>query len=142
MVEIEFEEPELSVCGCCGKTITRLTRFVTRDGDAYAVYYVEFTEGHDHRRADVMVGLGEWGDDTVVPEEARVAFTFKIWLGEESYQVSMIDPDDSPWTTRFLGRRISRADALKHPALQEVFDLSDHIARCDKPLIGFLNPIA
>ena len=36
---------------------TRLTRFVTRDGDAHAVYYVEFTEGHEHRRAAVMVAF-------------------------------------------------------------------------------------
>jgi hypothetical protein len=111
MDEIEFEEPEFSICECCGRTITRLTRFVTRDGGAYAVYYVEFTEGHEQRRAAAMVGLGDW-DEGAAPQEARVAFTFHIWFQRENYQVSLIDPDDSPWSTGFLGRRVSRADAL------------------------------
>lgn len=142
MDDIEFEEPEFSVCECCGKTITRLTRFVTRNGDAYAVYYVQFTQGLEHRRADVMVGLGEWGDDALVPEEARIAFTFQLWLGEVSYHVSMIEPDDSPWSTGYLGRRLPLSEALEHPALQQVFDLSDHMVRCDEPLIGFLNTAA
>jgi hypothetical protein len=139
MDQIEFEEPEHSVCKCCGKTTTRLTRFVTRDENAYAVYYAAFTADHEDRRASVMVGIGDWGDDDVVPEEGRAAFTFQIWLGDDSYQVSIIDPDDSMWDTTFLGRRIPRAEALTHPLIQEVFDLSDHMVRCDEPLIAFLT---
>jgi hypothetical protein len=38
MIRIEFENPIESQCECCGKTTVRLTRFVYRDDDAYAVY--------------------------------------------------------------------------------------------------------
>jgi hypothetical protein len=139
MDAIEFEEPEYSACACCGRKITNLTRFVTRDENAYAVYYVQFTEGHEGRRAAVMVGLGDW-DENALADEARVSFAFYIWPSEDSYQVSIIDPDDSPWTTDFLGRRLVRAEALEHPLLPEVFALSDHVVLCDEPLAAFLYP--
>ncbi len=43
MIRIEFEEPTSSSCACCGKATIRLTRFVYRDEDAYAVYYAQYT---------------------------------------------------------------------------------------------------
>jgi len=138
MDEIEFDEPETSVCECCGRTSKRLTRFVTRDGGAFAVYYVTFTEGHGDRKAFVMVGLGDWDEDAL-PEEVRTAFTYEIWLADDAYQLSLIDPDESPWSSTYLGRRLSIAEARAHPLLKEVFDLSDHMVRCDEPLIAYLT---
>lgn len=138
MDQIEFDDPEHSTCDCCGKKTTRLTRFVRRDGNAFAVYFVMFTDGHEDSAASVMVGIGDWDDDAV-PEDARVAFTYRIWLADDSYQLSVIDPDDSPWDTEYLGRRLPRDEALHHDLLQEVFDLSDHMVRCDQPLIEHLN---
>jgi hypothetical protein len=138
MDQIEFEDPEHSVCECCGKTTTRLTRFVTRDGEAFAVYYAAFTQGHPGRGADVMVGLGDWSEDAD-PETARVAFTYRIWGADEAYELGFIEPEDSPWDTTFLGRRLGAAEARSHPRVQEVYDLSDHTTRCDEPLIAFLG---
>jgi hypothetical protein len=138
MNQIEFEEPEISVCECCGRASKRLTRFVTRNGDAFAVYYVKFTEGHDNRKAYVMVGFGDW-DDNALPDEARTSFTYEIWLADDAYQLSLIDPDQSPWDTGYLGHRLSAIEARAHPLLQEVFDLSDHIVRCDESLVAYLD---
>ncbi|WP_441999132.1 hypothetical protein [Microvirga sp. 2TAF3] len=68
MDEIEFEEPQVETCPCCGTTTTRLVRYVTRDGDAFAVYLAAFTSGtgHDPSKTvpdyvSVLVGLGRWG---------------------------------------------------------------------------------
>ena len=105
MDSIEFEPPEYMACDCCGRSMTRLTRFVHRDEDAFAVYFVEFTPGHEERIAWVIVGLGEWGDDDVDPQEARAAFAYCIRLGQASYELSIIDADESPWTTTYLGRQ-------------------------------------
>lgn len=140
MEDIEFEPPQHSLCECCGKTITKLTRYVRRDGEAYAVYFVQFTEQHAPREAFVMVGLGEWGVDDVDPEQVRTAFAYKLWLGETSYNLAIIDADESPWSTTFLGRRLSRLEALAHANLQDVFDLSDHMTQCDENVIAFFNP--
>jgi hypothetical protein len=39
----------------------RVTRFVTKDGDAHAVYYLQFTAGHDSPHIAGLISLGEWG---------------------------------------------------------------------------------
>jgi len=139
MDEIEFEPPEHTACSCCGRDMTRLTRFVRRDGNAFAVYFVEFTDGHQDCEAFVIVGLGDWGDDDLDPQKARIAFAYRIRPGEASYELSIINVDDSPWSTTYLGRRLTRTEALSHPWLQEIYDLSDHMVQCDEPLIAFLN---
>jgi len=139
MDQIDFEPPERTTCACCGKPTTRLTRFVTRDGDAFAVYYAKFTEGHADRAAYVMVGLGDWSEDAVAAE-ARTAFTFCLRPAADEYRLSLIDPDDSPWTTAWLGRGLKPVEARAHPLIQEVYDLSDHMLRSDQPLLAFLDP--
>lgn len=68
MLRIEFEPPEHSLCECCGKTTTRLTRFVYKNDDAYAVYYANFTPQHPEKVLRGLISLGEWGDDNVGPE--------------------------------------------------------------------------
>ena len=84
---IEFEEPEESVCDCCGGATTSLTRFVTRDGDAFAVYFAKFSNNHPEGWVSVLVGLGDWSEDT--DSSQRTAFAFRIWT------------TDSPtWTAR------------------------------------------
>lgn len=60
MIEIEFEEPKTTKCECCGNT-ARLTRYVYQDNDAFSVYYVLFTEGHDEQAVYCLIWLGEWG---------------------------------------------------------------------------------
>jgi hypothetical protein len=136
---IEFEEPEIRTCECCGRPITSLTRFVYRGGDAFAVYYLNLDHDSDRRVAYGLAGFGEWGEDEVDPREVRVAFAFRLANGVDTYELSVIDADASPWRTEFLGRRLTRAEALQHPLLQELYDLSDHILRCDGPAIAHFS---
>ena len=63
MIEIEFEEPSIKKCDCCGQQVVTLTRFVHKDGDAFAVYYANFTRGHTDKVVNGIIGLGEWGDN-------------------------------------------------------------------------------
>src|SRR5690348_15470162 len=86
MLGIEFERPEHSVCECCGKTTTRLTRFFYKDDDAYAVYYAIFTPQHPEKVLRGLISVGEWGDDNLGPE-GRLAFPFEIRVTEERFQV-------------------------------------------------------
>lgn len=136
MDEIEFEEPTFGICDCCGTTTTTLTRFVTRDGDALAVYYAKFSDGPKHDFISVLVGLGDWGEGSV--PAARDAFAFRLWAKEANFNIGLVDPADAPWDTDYLGRILKRDEALRHPLLQEVFDLSDRIVKCDPPIIEFL----
>jgi hypothetical protein len=138
MIEIEFEEPTTSRCECCGNSTVRLTRFVYRDGDAYAVYYAQFTPGHEPKRLSGLVSLGKWGEGGE-PED-RLAFPFRIWIDDDNFKVGLVDAKDSPWgDVTYLGRILDRAEALEHEWLKEVFHITDHMVTDDKEITRYLG---
>ncbi len=63
MIKIEFEQPDISACECCGGKTTRLTRFVTKDNDAFAIYYLIFTESHPEKIVTGIISIGDWDSD-------------------------------------------------------------------------------
>jgi len=137
MITIEFEEPNISVCKCCGQANTNGTRFVYQDDDAFAVYYIQFTKGHSEKIATGIISIGDWGTDN--EPKNRVAFPFKIWTKEQNYQVGLIDKVDSPWQHKLLGTILDRNTALKHPWIKDVFHITDHIVSEDKIVIQYFT---
>ncbi|CCQ91124.1 conserved hypothetical protein [Nitrospina gracilis 3/211] len=138
MIEIEFEPPGQSTCDCCGGTTTRLTRFVYRDGNAFAVYYALFTDGHERKVAYALIGLGEWGVGS--SPEKRTAFSVKIWQNDAGWAVTVTDRSESPWKNEtFLGTILDREPALQHPFIKDVYHLTDHMVVEDQPLIEFFK---
>jgi hypothetical protein len=138
VIEIELTEPTLHQCDCCGKTTTTLVRFVRKDGDAHAVYYASFAEGHSERGASAVVSIGPWGEGADPAD--RAAFALRLWDDQGNFNVTVIDNSDSPWAGKpFLGAPLSREEAMRHPLLPEVFHITDHMFLDDKPLIGFFE---
>ena len=138
MIRIEFENPTESQCECCGKTTVRLTRFVYRDDEAYAVYYSQYTPDHDEKRLSGLIGLGKWGEGGE-PED-RLAFSFQIWTDENNFKVGLVDAKDSPWShVTFLGRILDRAEALKHEWIKEVFHITDHMVTDDPEITKYFG---
>ncbi len=139
MLTIEFEPPsESPPCECCGGRTTRLTRFVHRDGDAYAIYYALFADNHPDRTVSATVSIGEWCDGST-PDQ-RIAFALELRATDAQYQVGIVDVERSPWrSATFIGRTLSRAEALAHPRLSEVFHITDHIVIEDEPIHNYLN---
>jgi hypothetical protein len=138
MIEIEFEEPKIEKCDCCGQEIVRLTRFVHKNDNAFAVYYIKFTRGHFPNVAYGIIGLGEWGEGSE-PKD-RVAFTFKIWTNESHYQVGLVDAEESPWSyVTFLGQILNRDEGLKHKWIKDVFHITDHIVAEDKIVVDYFT---
>jgi hypothetical protein len=138
MIEIEFEEPKVNTCDCCGQDVVSLTRFVHRNGDAFAVYFAKFTKGHSDKVVYGLIGLGDWGDGTE-PKD-RLAFPFRIWTKDTNYQVGLVDAKESPWShATFLGRILDREEALKHSWVKEVFHITDHIVAEDKMVIDYFK---
>src|SRR5689334_22900593 len=102
MIEIQPEPASHSQCPCCGKTTVCLTRFVFRDGDAYAVYCAQFTPDHEERLVSGIIGLGEWGEGTT--SDKRWAFPFELWNDGDNFHVGLINAAESPWQgVTFLG---------------------------------------
>jgi len=56
MIEIELTEPKNSVWECCGGVMTNLTRFVCKDGNAFAIYHATFSE--NYRESGVLLAIG------------------------------------------------------------------------------------
>ncbi|WP_041741048.1 hypothetical protein [Collimonas fungivorans] len=139
MLRIEFEEPTESVCNCCQNAIVRLTRFVYKDDDAFAVYYAQYTHGHSEKRLIGIISLGEWGSDEV-GAEARLAFPFQIWMNGDNFQVGLVDARDSPWShVTFLGRILDRTEALAHEWINDVFHITDHMVEDDKEIVEYFS---
>jgi hypothetical protein len=138
MIEIEFEEPKIFKCDCCGHESVTLTRFVHKDNEAFAVYYAKFTRDHPEKKVFGLIGLGKWGDEAQ-PKD-RIAFPFVIWTNELNYQVGLVDANESPWCdVTFLGPILDREDALKHPWINDVFHITDHMVKEDKMIIDYLG---
>lgn len=136
MIRIEFEEPNKEICNCCNNEIIKLTRFVFKDEDAFAIYYLKFTKGHEDKSAIGIVSIGDWGTDE---PKNRFAFPFRIWTNENNYQVGLIDKEESAWKQDLLGNILDRKDALNHPWIKEVFHITDHIVEEDEVLIEYFN---
>jgi hypothetical protein len=114
----------------------RLTRFVYNGGDAHAVYYAAYTDGHPERELSGLLGLGEWGEDGSPSD--RVAFPFLIWADQENFNVTLVDATESPWShVTLLGRIVDRAEALEHRWIKDVFHITDHMVRDDKVIADF-----
>jgi hypothetical protein len=138
VLTIEFEKPTQSTCECCGGVTTRATRFVSRDGDAYAVYYAAFSDNHPDRVVSMVVSLGNWGDDA--PPDQRTAFALLLRSGADNYEVTVVDGERSPWSNAtILGRFLSRTEALEHPFLKDVFHITDHVFEEDAVVKRFLD---
>lgn len=140
MITFEFEEPKESRCECCGNKMVRVTGFVYKDGDAFAVYYAQCTYGHNERCVSGIIGLGEWSE-AGGPED-RVAFPFQIWADESNFNVSLVNAAESPWGhVALLGRILGREEALKHEWLPEVFHITDHLTSDDPEIRKYFSAV-
>ncbi len=138
MIKIELTEPKILKCECCGGTTKSLTRFVYQDGDAFAIYYATFAENHPEKIVTAVVSIGDWGCDEVPPD--RVAFALRLWEQQNNYSVTITDQSESPWkSSRVLGRMLDREEALKHPWIEEVFHITDHMTADDPEIKAFFE---
>lgn len=142
---LELSEPTLSRCDCCNGSSVYLTRFVRRDGDAFAVSYTRYGNDHANNELVMLVSLGQWGqsggDGNVPPD--RVAFSCRVRPVDGSYEVMLADAADSPWSdVALIGKKLGRAEALAHPWKADVFEVLDHSFAHDPSLRGFLARVA
>jgi hypothetical protein len=139
VLKIECEPPRVSEpCECCGGTTIRLTRFILRDGEAYAVCYAKYSDNHAERIVQVALSIGKWWEGTT-PDD-RTAFALTLRSGSEHYEVMVCDSATSPWKdVDILGTMLDRQQALAHALIQEVFHITNHMFEEDAPLKAYLD---
>jgi hypothetical protein len=136
--EIERSEPSMSRCECCGGLTVRLTRFVTRNEDAFAIYYAAYSNNHPDGELAMLVALGEWAEDSDPAQ--RAAFFCRVRVVDGSYQVMLGDAAESPWRdAAVVGQKLSRAEALVHPWKATAFEVLDEAFEQDPSLKGFVG---
>lgn len=115
----------------------RLTRFVHRDGHAFGVYFVSYSNDHPETELHMLVSLGRWGEGS--RSRDRVAFFCRVRMVDESYGVSLGDAKTSAWSdAKIVGKRLSREEALVHPSKATAFELLDEAFLTDPSLVGWL----
>lgn len=138
--EIELSAPDVSRCACCGGMTVRLTRFVSRDDAAFAVYYAAYANNHPDHELAMLIALGDWGEGT--DPRKRAAFYCRLRPTSDSYQVMLGDAANSAWRAAdIMGAKLSREQALGHPWKATAFDVLDAAMAQDPTLRGFLTRV-
>lgn len=123
MLSLQMNEPQQSPCDCCGGTTVTLTRYVSRDNQAFAVYFARYSTSHPGRGIDVLVSVGGWGTNDL---SNRVSIALEMRVGDHRPAVMVVDAANSPWASkRILGRMLDRVSALSHPMIGDVFAIVD-----------------
>jgi hypothetical protein len=131
---VELHPAKTKKCDCCDKLNHSLLRFVTRDGDAYAIYRA-FMSSHYGLPVHVMATFGEFGDDS--SSEDRFSIAFEIWTDTENVCTTVNDPEASPWQD-IEGRKLCREDALQFMQNSD-FELSTLISNFDPLIVAYLQ---
>jgi hypothetical protein len=64
-------------CECCGNMTRRVWGNIYEDEAALAVYYVEWTPGHDVDPATVDLIVGPWGDTATAAERKAICLHYR-----------------------------------------------------------------
>jgi len=138
MFKIEYEAPCTTKCSCCEDDATRLTRFVYKGDDAFAVYFVTFTRAHIEKEAYAVVSIGNWGDEGT--PEMRRAFSLLITSKDNKPEVNVIDKATSPWKDKAaLGTMFDLEEALGHAWLKDALEIGQQIIIEDDVVVDYFK---
>jgi hypothetical protein len=122
-------EPDAKVvhatCEHCGQPMTRVTGFVRRDGEAYAVFFASCYHHDGHEVWIDAVFSPTWADGV----DDRYTFGCRVGpvAGQDEPAATLV-PAAQGWGDKPLfGRKLSREEGLAHPGLAEFWALVDHV---------------
>jgi hypothetical protein len=137
--DIEFTDPAISRCECCGARRVRLTRFVTRNGSAFAVYYASYSNNHPEQELAMLISLGDWSDEA--DPSRRSAFLCRV-RATDPYEVMLGDASTSLWSNvSVMGRLLTREEARAHSDKATAFAVLDEAMLRDACLKGFQHRV-
>ena len=132
------ENKSSSTCHCCGKKSCVGHGFVYKNDDAYAIYYVGWSNSHPDKKVSMALAIGDWGDSAT--NDDRTCFGIEASEGNEEVLFRVIDPNESPWpNTDLLGQMLTRDKGLSHSLLKEVFVIAESVLRGHVALREYLT---
>ena len=85
-------------CECCGNEKKRVWGFVSKSGDAHAVYYALLNVTEDRPRVGLTVSIGPWWEDTEPSQRSWCHIDIRTEV--DKFQFVIRDPKESnfyPW---------------------------------------------
>jgi hypothetical protein len=132
--EIELSAPKSTTCAHCGAREVLLTRFVAKDGAAHAIYCAAFTEGHEPQEVSILLAIGDLDEST----DPVTRLAFRVDVRRQGSRVG--DATDGRWTVPdAFGVPLTRAEALEHPRIEEVFETVDVALEKDDAIAEYLR---
>jgi hypothetical protein len=123
-----------STCDGCGAEFLISRGGVYEDGKPVGLYLAAM-HGCEAKMALLAIGLRV---NPRRPEAVR-SITLDVWPTATEIQMSVTDPEDSPWREEeYLRPIMSRAEALASPLLPDFFQVAEEIA-LREPVSGYLN---
>jgi hypothetical protein len=125
-------------CECCGHTKKRVFGFVSKDGDAHAVYYALLNVTEDKPRVGLTVSVGPWWGDTD-PSERRWIHA-EVSTEDDEIQINVRDPQQSnffPWSRG--GVPLNPDEAKNSDWMPEIWAVADFILEADATVSSYLQ---
>jgi hypothetical protein len=116
-IDLSDRQVQGQTCQECGRTYHRVVIFAMKDGDAYSVVSVQC---HGHSDAEVWLDatFGSWEE----PFADHITFSCRVSVeGAGVVDALVADKGDA----NYYGRRLTRQEALGHPALPLLWELVD-----------------
>jgi hypothetical protein len=128
VAEVRGEEQE-QACPDCGRGIHEGEGILVADGVDAASYAYRWSEGHEARFHIAVAGVAP--DGTM--RDGFVVLSASLRDGNLVFAV--VEEDESPWaSSEFMGRVLSREEALHGPAYPDLFALTDAITAHEERL--------
>ena len=125
-------------CECCGQVKNRVWGFVSKDGDAHAIYYALLNVEEEQPRVGLTLSVGPWWEGT--EPSKRVWVHLNVCAGEAGTEMGIRDPTESnyyPWEKG--GTPLNREEAKASSATEEIWSVADFIVIADPALSSYLS---
>lgn len=136
--ELELSDRMVNlICDCCGEPVQRVWGYVSKNNEAYAVYFGLLVKHDDDRWVGLTVSVGKWWDDSSVDE--RQWCHMQAWNDGENFALSVREPNESnfyPWERG--GKAMPKDVVLASDIKDEFFAVADFVNIEDPAINTFL----
>jgi hypothetical protein len=134
-LEIDCEEPEVSICECCGHKNLNLFRTIYDGETALAVYLVTLP-AHAGFPVEVFLAMGRL--DEGASREERFSMAFQMVSKPGGYGTSIIEAADAGWSENDFATMLSQIEARARFS-KEIFAFSDLIISNDPVVRSYMD---
>jgi hypothetical protein len=125
-------------CECCGTEKKRVWGFVTKNGDAHAIYYALLNVAEESPRVGLTLSVGPWWDDT---EPSHRSWVHRdIRAKDDKTQLVIREPQESnfyPWVKG--GKPLTPEQAEVSTAIGEIRSVTNFIVETDPAICSYLS---